>query len=158
MRASVVSGEALSRVARKLGLSDHLILGEGERKSGGRHRESILADTLEALAGAVLLDDCAERALAVVGHWLVSSIEAVSPHDLVDAKTQLQEWLQARKEALPAYTITAVSGSDHAQSFEVQCSLPSRKLTTEAVGSSRRRAEQCAAVLMVAKLVHHDPV
>ena len=156
MRASVVSGEALSRVARELGLSDHLILGESERKSGGRHRESILADTLEALAGAVLLDDGTERALTVVGHWLLSSIEAVSPQDVVD-KTQLQEWLQARKEALPEYSITAVSGSDHAQSFEVQCWLPSRTLTTDAVGSSRRRAEQSAAALMIAKLVHCDP-
>ena len=157
MRASVVSGEALSRVARELGLSDHLILGESERKSGGRHRESILADTLEALAGAVLLNDGTERALTVVGHWLLSSIEAVSPQDVVDAKTQLQEWLQARKEALPEYSITAVSGSDHAQSFEVQCWLPSRTLTTDAVGSSRRRAEQSAAALMIAKLVHCDP-
>ena len=157
MRASVVSGEALSRVARELGLAEHLVLGESERKSGGRHRESILADTLEALAGAVLLDDCAERARTVVGRWLLSSIEAVSPHDVVDAKTQLQEWLQARKEALPEYTITAVSGSDHAQSFQVQCRLSSRNLSTEAEGSSRRRAEQGAASLMVAKLVHHDP-
>lgn len=156
MRASVVSGEALSRVARELGLAEHLILGESERKSGGRHRESILADTLEALAGAVVLDDATERARVVVGSWLASSIEAVSPDDVVDAKTQLQEWLQARKEALPEYTITAVSGSDHAQSFQVQCWLPSRKLSTEAVGSSRRRAEQSAASLMVAKLVHHD--
>ena len=117
MRASVVRGEALSRVARELGLSEYLILGESERKSGGRHRESILADTFEALAGAVALDDGTERALTVVGHWLRSSIEAVSPQDVVDAKTQLQEWLQARKEALPEYSITAVSGSDHAQSF-----------------------------------------
>ena len=157
MRASVVSGEALSRVARELGLAEHLILGESERKSGGRHRESILADTLEALAGAVVLDDCTERARTVVGQWLISSIEAVSPNDVVDAKTQLQEWLQARREALPEYTITAVSGSDHAQSFQVQCRLPSRKLSTEAEGSSRRRAEQVAASLMVAKLVQYDP-
>ncbi len=156
MRASIVSGEALSRVARELGLAEHIILGESERKSGGRHRESILADTLEALAGAVVLDDCTERACNIVGNWLVSSIEAVSPHDVVDAKTQLQEWPQARKEVLPEYTITDVSGSDHAQSFQVQCRLPSRKLSTEAVGSSRRRAEQSAASLMVAKLVHHE--
>ena len=157
MRASVVSGEALSRVARELGLAEHIILGESERKSGGRHRQSILAGTLEALAGAVVLDDGTERAGAIVGNWLLPSIEAVSPNDVVDAKTQLQEWLQAKKEALPEYTITAVSGSDHAQSFQVECCLPSRKMSTEAVGSSRRRAEQSAASLMLAKLVHHDP-
>jgi ribonuclease-3 len=157
MRASVVSGEALSRVARELGLAEHIILGESERKSGGRHRQSILAGTLEALAGAVVLDDGTERAGAIVGNWLLPSIEAVSPNDVVDAKTQLQEWLQAKKEALPEYTITAVSGSDHAQSFQVECRLPSRKMSTEAVGSSRRRAEQSAASLMLAKLVHHDP-
>lgn len=157
MRASVVSGEALSRVARELGLAEHIILGESERKSGGRHRQSILAGTLEALAGAVVLDDGTERAVTIVGNWLLPSIEAVSPNDVVDAKTQLQEWLQAKKEALPEYTITAVSGSDHAQSFQVECRLPSRKMSTEAVGSSRRRAEQSAASLMLAKLVHHDP-
>lgn len=157
MRASVVSGEALSRVARELGLAEHIILGESERKSGGRHRQSILAGTLEALAGAVVLDDGTERAGTIVGSWLLSSIDAVSPNDVVDAKTQLQEWLQAKKEALPEYTITAVSGSDHAQSFQVECRLPSRKMSTEAVGSSRRRAEQSAASLMLAKLVHHDP-
>ncbi|MDA7595994.1 ribonuclease III [Luminiphilus sp.] len=157
MRASVVSGEALSRVARELGLAEHIILGESERKSGGRHRQSILAGTLEALAGAVVLDDGTERAGTIVGNWLLPSIEAVSPNDVVDAKTQLQEWLQAKKEALPEYTITAVSGSDHAQSFQVECCLPSRKMSTEAVGSSRRRAEQSAASLMLAKLVHHDP-
>ena len=99
MRASVVSGGALSRVARELGLSEHLILGESERKSGGRHRESILADTLEALAGAVVLDDCTERALIVVGHWLVSSIEAVSPHDVVDAKDAVAGMASSKKRS-----------------------------------------------------------
>ena len=145
LRALVVSGHSLAAIAKELDLSSCLILGESERKSGGRHRDSILADTLEALVGAVALDSSPEKALQVASGWLRSAVESASPTDTIDAKTQLQEWCQARGEALPKYTVVEVSGSDHQQSFRVSCRLPSRQCETEASGTSRRRAEKSAA-------------
>ena len=152
LRASVVNGASLATIAKQLELSDFLILGESERKSGGRHRDSILADTLEALAGAVMLDASFSEAQSLVVTWLSTLLEAASPTAAVDAKTRLQEWLQARGEPLPEYQVVAVSGEDHQQSFRVQCALTKRNLTTEAVGTARRRAEQSAAELMLNKV------
>ena len=152
LRALVVSGHSLAAIAKAFDLSPCLILGESERKSGGRHRDSILADTLEALLGAVALDAGPETALQVAGEWLRSVIEAVSPSDTIDAKTQLQEWCQARGEALPEYTVVEVLGSDHQQSFRVCCRLPSRQRETEATGTSRRRAEKSAAAEMLSQV------
>ncbi|MDG2459712.1 MAG: ribonuclease III [Luminiphilus sp.] len=152
LRASVVSGRALAQVARQLDLSDFLLLGESERKSGGRHRDSILADALEALAGAVMMDATHTEAQTVVARWLAESLDAASPNAAADAKTRLQEWLQARGEPLPEYQVIEVLGQDHKQSFRVECVLPCRKLATEAVGTARRRAEQAAAELMLGKL------
>ena len=152
LRSLVVSGQSLAAIAKQLDLSSCLILGESERKSGGRHRDSILADTLEALIGAVALDAGSETALQVAGEWLRSAVESASPSDTIDAKTQLQEWCQARGEALPEYSVVEVSGSDHQQSFRVCCRLPSRQHETEAIGTSRRRAEKSAAADML-KLV-----
>ena len=149
LRALVVSGHSLAAIAKELDLSSCLILGESERKSGGRHRDSILADTLEALIGAVALDSGPEKALQVASGWLRSAVESASPTDTIDAKTQLQEWCQARGEALPKYTVVEVSGSDHQQSFRVSCRLPSRQCETEASGTSRRRAEKSAAADML---------
>ena len=149
LRALVVSGQSLAAIAKDMDLSSCLILGESERKSGGRHRDSILADTLEALVGAVALDAGPEKALQVAGGWLRSAVESASPTDTIDAKTQLQEWCQARGEALPRYTVVEVSGSDHQQSFRVSCRLPSRQCETEASGTSRRRAEKSAAADML---------
>ena len=149
LRALVVSGHSLAAIAKELDLSSCLILGESERKSGGRHRDSILADTLEALVGAVALDSGPEKALQVASGWLRSAVESASPTDTIDAKTQLQEWCQARGEALPKYTVVEVSGSDHQQSFRVSCRLPSRQCETEASGTSRRRAEKSAAADML---------
>ena len=152
LRALVVSGHSLAAIAKAFDLSPCLILGESERKSGGRHRDSILADTLEALLGAVALDAGPETALQVAGEWLGSAIESASPSDTIDAKTQLQEWCQARGEALPEYTIVEVLGSDHLQSFRVCCRLPSRQRETEATGTSRRRAEKSAAAEMLSQV------
>jgi len=152
LRSLVVSGHSLAAIAKELELSSCLILGESERKSGGRHRDSILADTLEALIGAVALDSGSDTALQVAGEWLRSAVESASPSETIDAKTQLQEWCQARGEALPEYTVVEVSGSDHQQSFRVCCRLPSRQRETEAIGRSRRRAEKSAAADML-KLV-----
>lgn len=149
LRASVVSGKSLASLAKELDLSSCLILGESERKSGGRLRDSILADTLEALAGAVMLDGTMPQVRDVVGAWLEPAIAAASPDATVDAKTRLQEWCQARSEVLPEYTVVEVTGSDHAQSFRVQCLLADQQRSTEATGSSRRRAEQSSAALML---------
>ena len=149
LRALVVSGHSLAAIAKDMDLSSCLILGESERKSGGRHRDSILADTLEALVGAIALDASPEKALEVAAGWLGSAVESASPNDTIDAKTQLQEWCQARGEALPKYTVVEVSGSDHQQSFRVSCRLPSRQCETEASGTSRRRAEKSAAADML---------
>ena len=149
LRAGVVSGVSLAGIARSLKLSECLILGESERKSGGRNRDSILADTLEALAGAIMMDSSLSGARTVVYGWLYSMIEGSTLDIVVDAKTRLQEWLQARGEPLPEYVVTSVSGEDHAQCFQVQCKLGERGITTEASGSARRRAEQTAAELML---------
>lgn len=152
LRAGVVSGVSLAGIARSLKLSECLILGESERKSGGRNRDSILADTLEALAGAILMDSSLSGARTVVSGWLQSMIEGSTLDIVIDAKTRLQEWLQARGEPLPEYVVTSVSGEDHAQCFQVQCKLGERGITTEASGSARRRAEQTAAELMLDEL------
>jgi ribonuclease-3 len=149
LRAGVVSGVSLAGIARSLKLSECLILGESERKSGGRNRDSILTDTLEALAGAIMMDSSLSGARKVVSEWLQSMIEGSTLDIVIDAKTRLQEWLQARGEPLPEYVVTSVSGEDHAQCFQVQCKLGERGLTTEASGSARRRAEQTAAELML---------
>ena len=148
-----MSGERRSqKIAEELDISSCLILGESERKSGGRHRGSILADTLEALAGAVMLDSSSITAQAVVGAWLEQAMFSASPEDAVDAKTRLQEWLQARGEGLPHYAVLEVLGSAHDQTFRVCCELRQRKLMTEAIGSSRRMAEKLAAAEMLEKL------
>ena len=152
LRSSVVRGKALAKIAADLDLSSCLILGESERKSGGRHRDSILADTLEALAGAVMLDSSISVAQSVVGGWLEQAMINASPEDAVDAKTRLQEWLQARGEGLPLYTVLDVSGSAHDQTFRVSCELKHRKLMTAAEGASRRAAEKRAAEEMLEKL------
>ena len=152
LRSSVVRGKALAQIAADLDLSSCLILGESERKSGGRHRDSILADTLEALAGAVMLDSSIAVAQSVVGGWLEQAMINASPEDAVDAKTRLQEWLQARGEGLPLYAVLDVSGSAHDQTFRVSCELGHRKLMTSAEGASRRAAEKRAAEEMLEKL------
>jgi ribonuclease-3 len=152
LRASVVSGVSLAEIARSLELSECLILGESERKSGGRNRDSILADTLEALAGAIVIDASVNEASDVVAGWLMVVIEASTLDVAVDAKTRLQEWLQARGEPLPEYTVVSISGQDHDQCFQVRCKLTERGMSTEGSGSARRKAEQLAAELMLDEL------
>jgi ribonuclease-3 len=145
-RASLVSGEALAALAAELGLGERLRLGDGEMKSGGQRRATILADALEAVFGAVYLDqglDAARRAAErLLGGALAALPEAAA---LKDPKTRLQEWLQGRGHALPAYTVLEVSGEPHEQRFRVRCDIPELSLSAIAEGSSRRRAEQEAA-------------
>ena len=146
LRATLVSGETLAQVAQHLGLGEHLRLGPGELKSGGFRRASILADTLEAILGAIFLDsgfDAASIAVArLIGPRLASLPAA---HLLKDPKTRLQEALQAHGLALPVYTLTAVAGDAHAQSFTVSCEVPIFEFAAVGEAGSRRRAEQLAA-------------
>lgn len=145
-RATIVSGEALATAATALGLGEHLRLGEGELKSGGQRRATILADALEALVGAIYLDRGMEAARDVVERLFRAAVAALpAAAVLKDPKTRLQEWLQGRGLALPAYTVLEVSGEPHEQRFRVRCDIGALALSAEAVGSSRRRAEQEAA-------------
>lgn len=153
MRASLVKGQTLAAVARELSLGDYLVLGGGELKSGGFRRESILADALEAIIGAILLDGGEAECTRVVLSWFAGRLHAVDPTSAQkDAKTQLQEWLQARQRPLPVYEVTDIRGQAPKQEFVVRCALSDSEQAYEAHGSSRRRAEQAAATLALAAL------
>ncbi len=149
-RSSLVSGEALAVIAAEIGLGDQLRLGSGELKSGGFRRKSILADTLEALFGAVYLDGGFDAAAAVIERLFTPRLDRLpSAAELKDPKTRLQEALQARGLPLPSYVVESVSGEAHSQVFQVSCSVDILGLKTLASGGSRRRAEQAAAQLML---------
>jgi ribonuclease-3 len=146
LRAKLVSGEALAQIAGDLGLGEHLRLGAGELKSGGFRRGSILADALEALLGAIFLDSGFDAAAAAVERIMAPRMSELPGADaLKDPKTRLQEVLQASGLALPVYTLTAVKGDPHAQSFTVNCEVPVLGTAAVGEGASRRRAEQLAA-------------
>jgi ribonuclease-3 len=146
LRARLVRQESLAAIAQKLGLSDHLLLGEGELKSGGFRRPSILADTLEALIGAIFLDAGFQAARLVVATLMRDAIDGLDPKaEDRDPKTQLQEVLQSRRLALPVYRVLATRGAAHEQQFEVACEIPALQISAVATGSSRRAAEQVAA-------------
>ena len=146
LRARLVSTAPLAEAAQSLGLGDELRLGSGELKTGGFRRESILADALEALIGAVYLDAGLEAARAVVARFCEPLIDTLPPpEDLKDPKTRLQELLQGRGLALPEYRVEQVSGEPHLQHFSVRCEVPELHIATAGEGSSRRRAEQDAA-------------
>ena len=145
-RASLVSGEALAVIAAEIHLGDQLRLGSGELKSGGFRRKSILADTLEALFGAIYLDGGFEAAARVIERLFVPRLDRLpSAAELKDPKTRLQELLQSKGLPLPAYAVETVSGEAHNQSFEVSCSVEVLALRAIGKGASRRRAEQAAA-------------
>lgn len=145
-RSSLVSGECLGAIALELGLGDQLRLGEGELKSGGFRRASILADALEAVIGAIYLAAGLEEARAAVERLLRPRLAALpSAADLKDPKTRLQEQLQAEGRPLPRYEVLEVSGEPHDQRFRVRCTADDLGLSSEATGTSRRRAEQEAA-------------
>ncbi|HBO14212.1 MAG TPA: ribonuclease III [Halieaceae bacterium] len=146
MRAALVRGDTLAAVARRLGLGDHLRLGPGERKSGGRRRASILADALEAVVGAVLMDGGPSACAALVDRLLGEELAALAGAGASkDPKTRLQEHLQGRGLPLPSYELVSVEGSEHAREFEVACRLEAPTCEARGSGSSRRRAEQAAA-------------
>jgi ribonuclease-3 len=146
-RASLVSGEALGAIAADIGLGGQLRLGDGEMKSGGQRRATILADALEALIGALFLDRGLDAARGAAERLFRDALVALpTAAELKDPKTRLQEWLQGRGHALPVYTVFEVSGEPHDQRFRVRCEVADLGLAAEADGNSRRRAEQEAAL------------
>jgi ribonuclease-3 len=156
MRAALVRGDTLAEVAGELELGEHLILGSGERKSGGKRRASILADALEAVAGAILLDADVATCRRCVLTWFHSRLDSLDHRGAgKDAKTRLQEYLQGRGNPLPEYELLGVLGDDHDQQFHVACRLTRPALVVEGAGSSRRRAEQAAANVALERLVSH---
>lgn len=146
LRANLVRQETLAEIARRIGLGDHLRLGEGELRSGGFRRPSILADGLEALFGAVFIDGGFDRARDTVMRLFEPYLTTLDPrHSGKDAKTSLQEYLQGRRLSLPQYQLNATRGEAHAQEFEVECLIPELGIRTTGRGPSRRAAEQEAA-------------
>ena len=145
-RAALVREAALADVARQLQLGDRLELGPGELKSGGFRRDSILADALEAVVGAIYLDGGFEACRDTVIQWFEPLIAALPVGKTVkDAKTRLQEWLQARQQGLPEYRLVSADGEDHDKTFNVLCVMEATGVETPGTGPSRRQAEQAAA-------------
>lgn len=150
VRANLVKQDTLHQLAVGLGLPEVIKLGEGEVRSGGQKRPSILADALEAVIGAVYLDAGFAVAQALV-HRLFNAVE-INPHMEAigkDPKTELQEWLQGRKMKLPLYTVVGTIGAAHKQSFDVECEIPELQLRERGIGGSRRAGEQAAASAML---------
>ena len=146
LRANLVNQHSLFEIAQEIGLGNHLLLGEGEVKSGGAQRPSMLADAVEALIGATFLDGGFAAAQAVVARLFDRRLREADPHSVgKDAKTLLQEFLQARHLALPQYSVIATAGEAHEQNFRVQCVIPELHIRTQGEGTSRRAAEQIAA-------------
>ena len=148
VRANLVKQQTLYEVAQRLELGAGLLLGEGEQKSGGFRRPSILADTLEAVFGAIFLDGGFDAAQQTIRRLYKPILDTVDPNTLgKDAKTLLQEWLQSRKIPLPVYAVVATHGAAHSQLFEVECAVPKLAIQVLGSGGSRRAAEQAAAKL-----------
>jgi len=157
LRATVVRGESLAEIALELELGAQLRLGAGELRSGGFRRESILADGLEALLGAIYLDGGFDAVRDVIERLMLARIQALpAPADLKDPKTRLQEYLQARGLALPLYGLESVEGESHNQTFVASCAVNALSLRASGQGNSRRRAEQEAARQVLESLVTAD--
>ncbi len=153
VRASLVRQDTLHQLAVQLGLPAVILLGEGEMRSGGQKRPSILADALEAVIGAVYLDGGFAQARSLVQR-LYQSVEINPAMAAIgkDPKTELQEWLQGRRMALPAYKVVATLGVSHQQTFDIECTIAELKLTQRGIGGSRRAGEQAAAAAMLQTL------
>ena len=148
LRSNLVKQQTLYEIAQKIEISRFLRLGEGELKSGGFRRPSILADAVEAVLGAIFLDGGFEEVRAVIRSLYIPILDTVDPKTLgKDDKTLLQEYLQGRKIALPQYNVVATHGAAHNQQFEVECLIPKLEINVHGAGSSRRSAEQAAAKL-----------
>jgi ribonuclease-3 len=146
LRANLVNKDTLHRLAHGLGLGDEVRLGEGELRSGGAARPSILADALEAIFGAICVDGGFDAAHAAIGRVYADELAGVDPAGMAkDPKTRLQEWLQGRRLPVPEYTIVTVSGEAHLQTFDVVCRIPALGIAAAGSGANRRAAEQVAA-------------
>lgn len=153
LRASLVRQETLHKLADGISLGEHLLLGEGELKSGGFRRPSILADALEAIIGAVHLDAGFAEAQALIGRWFEPLLAEIDPANAAkDPKTALQEWLQSRRHRLPEYVLTNARGEAHAQEFEVECRVEELGVVGAGSGLNRRAAEQEAARRVLERL------
>ena len=154
VRANLVKQDTLFQIAQGLGVAACLRLGDGEKRSGGHKRPSILADALEALIGAVYLDAGFDPAAALVRR-LYGAIELNAQMSAMgkDAKTELQEWLQARKMKLPVYRVVATLGEAHKQTFDVECTVSETGHSERGIGASRRAGEQASAAAMLQHLL-----
>jgi ribonuclease-3 len=145
-RSRLVKGVTLAALAREFSLSDYLIMGSGELKSGGYRRDSILADAIEAIIGAIFLDSDIQQCQKAILHWFDDRLQSLSSHDqLKDPKTRLQELLQSKKKPLPSYTVANIEGASHEQRFTVDCEVALLDNAVTATAGSRRQAEQEAA-------------
>jgi len=153
LRSQLVKSETLSEIGILLQLGDYLILGEGELKSSGWRRPSILADSVEAIIGAVFIDGGISAASNLILGWFKDRIDSINPDNIQkDSKSVLQELLQGKKIPLPDYNIVSIEGEAHCQHFRVSCSIPKLGLSIEGDGSSRKIAEQSAAEEILKKL------
>ncbi len=154
LRSSLVNGEVLAELAVELEINTFINLGAGEEKSGGRQRQSILADAVEAVIAAIYLDAGIHVAQTCVLSWYKERLDAITlDAPLKDSKSTLQEWLQARKLPLPQYQCE-VSGESHAQTFSVTCTVEDMEIVTKGQSSSRRKAEQIAAEKFMEQIRH----
>ena len=146
LRANLVIGDVLASLARQFGISEHMHLGIGEIKSGGLQRNSILANAMEAIIGAIYLDGGVNICRSCVLAWYSDNFITSNSRGLQkDPKTSLQEYLQSQKMTLPTYSVLFIQGHEHSQVFHVQCHVSSLPRIATGTGSSRRRAEQDAA-------------
>lgn len=152
-RARLVKEPRLAEIARSMQLGPHLSLGSGELKSGGRDRDSILSDAVEAIIGAIYLDAGFEQVKAVVLAWYAERLDDINPQKLQkDPKTRLQEFLQSKGQGLPVYQVQAETGEPHNREYRVSCAVPGYDEPFMGAGSGRRRAEQEAAQLALVAL------
>ncbi|PCJ90841.1 MAG: ribonuclease III [Porticoccaceae bacterium] len=153
-RASLVKGVTLTEIATELQLGEHLHLGGGEMKSGGHRRASILADTVEAIIGAIYIDSDMASCERCVLQWFDSRLENLDKNGQKDSKTQLQEYMQARGHVLPIYEVVNIFGEAHSQEFTVECRIELLRKPTTGQGSSRRNAEKQAAEMALKRLLN----
>jgi ribonuclease-3 len=157
LRANLVNGERLAKLGKHFQLADYLRIGPGEKKTGGAHRESIQADAVEAIIGAVFLDGGFEVCKKTVLKWYQALLSDPDlDKSLKDPKTRLQEYLQGKQYTLPSYSVVRVEGKEHQQTFHVRCCVAGLELATEGSGRSRRKAEQSAAKNYLQVLIKND--
>ncbi|MDD9155026.1 ribonuclease III [Aliivibrio sp. S4TY2] len=153
MRATLVRGHTLAELGREFQLGDYLYLGPGELKSGGFRRDSILADAVEAIIGAIYLDSDTETIRRIILSWYQTRLDSIEPGvSQKDPKTRLQEYLQGRRKPLPTYTVTKIKGEAHNQEFTIECIVAGLDTPVIGKGSSRRKAEQSAADIALGQL------